>query len=128
MISYLVRLAIAGVFAIAAAPALAAPNCKALEAEAQRLEKEMGEIGRKVAASANSRAAQGRQMAIGSMVAQGVGQFVPMGGLLSQGLSMARQAQAHGAAAAMEDQMARMRTASARLTEVEMLRARHCGE
>jgi hypothetical protein len=122
-----VRYAVAFLLA-SAIPALAAPNCKALAAEAARLEAEMGAIGRQVADTANARAARRQGMAAGSMIASGISQFVPMGGLIGQGMAMAQRAEVHGARVQMDEQMSRMRTASARLTEIEMQRARRCGE
>lgn len=118
----------AAILLASATSALSAPTCKQLAAESARLQAEMGAIGEDVAATANARAARRQGAAATSMIVQGIGQFVPMGGMLGQGIDLAKRADALSASAAMEQKMSRMRTASARLTAVETQRASRCGE
>lgn len=101
-------------------------TCDDLTAEAEALKAEMGKIGQQAVAASSSQAATQQGMAVGAVTAQGVGQFVPMGGLVAQGIAEAQTTQAAGAVARAGDRMQRMQMAYGRLRHVETLRAQRC--
>ncbi|QPQ54213.1 hypothetical protein IC614_07515 [Allosphingosinicella flava] len=101
-------------------------TCEALAAEAVALKDDMARMGQQTVAAANAQATTQKRIGQGAVAAQALGQVVPMGGVVAQGIAQAGTAQANGAMASASTRMARMQAAYARLRQVETLQGQRC--